>query len=91
MSDESRLEPEVDVDLGLGTAAAGAEVATGIGATGMWAPDALLIETRSLWGEIWRRFRRDKFAMIGLVIIILLVAIAVLAPWIAPQDRKSVV
>ena len=52
----------------------------------MWSPDALLIEHRSLWGEIWRRFRRDKFAMIGVVVIILLVLIAVLAPWIAPHD-----
>jgi peptide/nickel transport system permease protein len=86
MSDENRLEPEVEIDLGLGTSAASAELATGVGATGMWAPDAMLIESSSLWGEIWRRFRRDKFAMIGLVIIILLVMIAVLAPWIAPHD-----
>jgi len=85
-SGDAHLEPEVEVDLGLGTAAPGAEVATGIGATGMWAPDALLIENRSLWGEIWRRFRRDKFAMIGVVIITFLVAIAIFAPWIAPHD-----
>jgi peptide/nickel transport system permease protein len=86
VSDENRLEPETEIDLGLSSPAAGSEVATGVGATGMWAPDAMLIESRSLWSEIWRRFRRDKFAMIGLAVIVLLVAIAVLAPWIAPHD-----
>lgn len=81
------LEPETEIDLGLGTTtSAASEMATAVGAAGMWSPDALLIEHRSLWGEIWRRFRRDKFAMIGVVIIILLVLIAVLAPWIAPHD-----
>ena len=80
------LEPEVEVDLGMSHPAGSAEIATGLGATGMWNPDALLIEHRSLWGEIWRRFRRDKFAMIGMVLIILLILIAVLAPWIAPHD-----
>lgn len=81
------LEPETEIDLGLGSSvAASAEIGTAVGATGMWSPDALLIEHRSLWGEIWRRFRRDKFAMIGVVIIIGLIAIALLAPWIAPHD-----
>ena len=89
MSDENRLEPEVEIDLGLSSPAAASEVATGVGATGMWASDAMLIESTSLWGEIWRRFRRDKFAMIGLVIIILLVAVAILAPWIAPHDPTT--
>jgi peptide/nickel transport system permease protein len=89
VSNENRLEPEAEIDLGLGSPAAGSEVATGVGAAGMWAPDAMLIESSSLWGEIWRRFRRDKFAMIGLVVIVLLVAIAVLAPWIAPHDPTT--
>ena len=30
------------------------------GAAGMWSPDALLIEHRSLWGEVWRRFRKRQ-------------------------------
>jgi len=89
VSDENRLEPETEIDLGLGSPAAGAEIATGVGATGMWASDAMLIESSSLWGEIWRRFRRDKFAMIGAIVIILLVAIAILAPWIAPHDPTT--
>jgi peptide/nickel transport system permease protein len=83
---DAHLEPEIEMDLGLSSPSAGSEVGSGIGATGMWAPDALLVEHRSLWGEIWRRFRRDKFAMIGVVVIIILVLVAVLAPWIAPHD-----
>lgn len=34
----------------------------------------------------WRRLKRRKGAMVGLVIIVLLVAIALLAPWLAPFD-----
>jgi peptide/nickel transport system permease protein len=80
------LKPETEIDLGLATPAPGSEVATGMGTVGMWNPDALLIEHRSLWGEIFRRFRRDKFAMIGIVVIIILVLVAVFAPWVAPHD-----
>ena len=84
---DTHLEPETEIDLGLGTsAAASAEIGTAVGAAGMWSPDALLIEHRSLWGEIWRRFRRDKFAIVGVVAIIILVLVALLAPWIAPHD-----
>lgn len=35
---------------------------------------------------IWRRFIRHKLAVAGMVVILLLVALAVLAPWIAPYD-----
>jgi hypothetical protein len=81
------LEPETEIDLGLGSSASGAsEIGGAVGAAGMWSPDALLVEHRSLWGEIWRRFRRDKFAMVGVVVIVGLVLIAVFAPWIAPHD-----
>ena len=87
MNDDFKgLEPETEIDLGLTTPAPGSEVATGMGTVGMWNPDALLIEHRSLWGEIFRRFRRDKFAMIGIVVIIILVLVAVFAPWVAPHD-----
>lgn len=55
------------------------------GAAG-WSADAPLIEQRGTWSEIWRRFRKDKFAIIGLVVIVLLVFIAIFAPWIAPHD-----
>ena len=40
----------------------------------------------ALWSDVWRRLRHNKMAMAGLVIIILLVLIAILAPWLAPYD-----
>jgi peptide/nickel transport system permease protein len=36
--------------------------------------------------EAWRRFRRDKLALAGLVIIAVTVLVAALAPWVAPFD-----
>ena len=41
--------------------------------------------------SLWRRLRRSPGAMIGLVIITLLIAMAILAPYIAPQgiDEQS--
>ena len=51
-----------------------------------WSPDAALIEHRSTWKEVWIRFRRDKFAVGGAVVVVLLVLMAVFAPWIAPHD-----
>src|SRR5690606_16844503 len=34
----------------------------------------------------WRRLRRDRVAMVGLVLVLLLALVAVLAPWLAPYD-----
>jgi ABC-type dipeptide/oligopeptide/nickel transport system permease subunit len=34
----------------------------------------------------WQRFRRNKLAVVGLVVIIALILVAVLAPWVAPAD-----
>ena len=41
---------------------------------------------RSQWGDTWRRLRRNKVAMVGLVIVILLIVSAVFANVIAPYD-----
>jgi peptide/nickel transport system permease protein len=38
----------------------------------------------------WRRFRRNRLAMLGLVTIILLAVIAVLAPIVAPRDPLKI-
>ncbi len=51
-----------------------------------WSPDAALIEHRSTWQDVWARFRRDKFAGMGLVVIAILVFVAITAPWLAPHD-----
>ncbi|HWC02273.1 MAG TPA: ABC transporter permease [Methylomirabilota bacterium] len=37
-------------------------------------------------GDAWRRFRRNRLAVIGLLIVAVILAAAVLAPWLAPQD-----
>jgi peptide/nickel transport system permease protein len=38
------------------------------------------------WLRAWRRLRRRRGAMLGLAVVLLFVALAVFAPWIAPQD-----
>lgn len=38
------------------------------------------------WPRVWRRFRRDRFAMVGAGIVLVIVLIAVFAPRIAPYD-----
>ncbi|HEV8674361.1 MAG TPA: ABC transporter permease [Methylomirabilota bacterium] len=40
----------------------------------------------TLLGDAWRRFRRSRLALLGLLIVGALVATAVLAPWLAPGD-----
>lgn len=43
----------------------------------------------SSWGIALRRLRRHKLAMISLVVVILLVLMAIFAPWIAPQNPNE--
>ena len=38
------------------------------------------------WARGWRRLRRRKGAMVALFVVLFLIALAVLAPWIAPYD-----
>lgn len=40
----------------------------------------------SLWGDAWRRLRRNKLAITGLVVVILLCLIAIFAPLLARED-----
>ena len=96
MSDEQRreadelrrdgvLKPEAEMGLKPGSGGAGASLASGEAAAGYYG-ETLMIEQQSLGGEVWRRFRRDKFAMAGLAAIIIIVLLAVFAPWIAPHN-----
>lgn len=41
---------------------------------------------RPLRVDAWRRFRRNKLAMVGLGMLIFLVLLAIFAPWIAPSN-----
>jgi peptide/nickel transport system permease protein len=40
----------------------------------------------TLVGDAWRRFRRNRLALIGLLIVAVILMSAMLAPWLAPQD-----
>jgi peptide/nickel transport system permease protein len=40
----------------------------------------------TLVGDAWRRFRRNRLALVGLLIVALLVGTAAGAPWLAPRD-----
>ncbi len=41
---------------------------------------------RGRWREFWRRFSRNKLAVVGLVIVGLMVFTGVFAPWLAPYS-----
>lgn len=38
------------------------------------------------FGEIWRRFKRNRLALVGLIMVGILVLLGVLMPWITPYD-----
>ncbi|TFE02475.1 ABC transporter permease [Jeotgalibacillus sp. R-1-5s-1] len=42
-------------------------------------------ETISPWKEGWRKFRKNKIALVGTSIVLFFVLMAIFAPWIAPQ------
>ena len=48
-------------------------------------------QTRSLWSDAWRRLRKNRLAVAGLAVIILLTLIAIFAPLIAPYSYREVV
>ena len=39
--------------------------------------------------EAWKRFRRNKTAILGLVVVCLLILVAIFAPLIAPYDYTA--
>jgi len=82
---DGAIAPEPEMGLRPGGAGAGASLASGEAAAG-YLGETLMIEQQSLGGEVWRRFRRDKFAMVGLAAIIVIILLAVFAPWIAPHN-----
>lgn len=42
--------------------------------------------SRSQFADMWRRYKRNKLAMVGLVIVAILVIVALLQPFISPYD-----
>ena len=43
----------------------------------------------TLVGDAWRRFRRNRLALVGLVIVLMLVTSAAFATWLAPHDPSK--
>lgn len=52
-------------------------------------PPVAATSTSGPWRNAWKAFRRNKTAVIGLVIMIIFIVIAFLAPWLAPYDFKA--
>ncbi|KAB8313159.1 glutathione ABC transporter permease GsiD [Erwinia endophytica] len=44
---------------------------------------------RTPWREFWRRFRRQPLAMMAGVFVLLLILVAIFAPWLAPFDAEN--
>jgi hypothetical protein len=44
---------------------------------------------RTPWSEFWRRFRRQPVAMTAGLFVLLLIAVAIVAPWVAPFDAEN--
>lgn len=47
-------------------------------------------QAETFWSLAWYRFRRHKLAMVSMLLLLLLYAIALLAPYIAPHDPMAV-
>lgn len=45
-----------------------------------------VIRSPGFWAGVWKRFRRDKVAIVAGIVILLLIAMALLAPYLAPAD-----
>lgn len=44
---------------------------------------------RTPWSEFWRKFKKQRLAMAAGGFVVLLVAVAILAPWLAPFDAEN--
>ena len=54
------------------------------------AADAMVTErVRTPWSEFWRKFKRQKVALVAGGFVVVLVVLAILAPWIVPYDAET--
>ena len=44
---------------------------------------------RSPWSEFWRKFKRQKVAVVAGLFVVALVVVAIAAPWIVPYDAET--
>ncbi|MFE9452894.1 ABC transporter permease [Streptomyces sp. NPDC006739] len=59
---------------------------SGGGAAAAVAPPEAPIPATTQWADARHRFLQNRLAVVGLAIVALLVLVAVLGPWLAPQD-----
>ena len=52
-------------------------------------PAAVASEVRTPWTEFWRKFRKQRVAVLAGAFLVLLVALALVAPWIVPYDAEN--
>lgn len=43
----------------------------------------------SLWRDAWRRLRKNRFALAGLSVLCLMIALALVTPWVAPYSYAA--
>lgn len=44
----------------------------------------------SLWTDAWYRLIRNKAAVLGMIIVVIFILVALLAPWLAPHDPLKI-
>jgi len=44
---------------------------------------------RTPWSEFWRKFKKQKVALAAAVFVLLLIVVALAAPWIVPYDAEN--
>ncbi|TCL72439.1 peptide/nickel transport system permease protein/oligopeptide transport system permease protein [Hydrogenispora ethanolica] len=47
------------------------------------------VEESSPWRDFWKRFSRNKVAMVGLTILVILILVSLFGQWLAPYDYKA--
>ena len=58
----------------------------------MTTADAVVIENtavRTPWTEFWRKFKKQRVAVAAGIFVLLLVLVAIFAPWIVPYDAEN--
>lgn len=49
-------------------------------------PSEIPLRSRGYWSTVWLRLRRDRVSMFCLFLLLMLIGLALAAPWIAPHD-----
>ncbi len=52
-------------------------------------PGALTRKPASLWGDAWKRLRKNKLALVGGFFVLLLLFVAIFGPYLTPYDYRN--